>query len=45
LIERRARKLQWCATHAAELDAEVLVVHVIDALVHLGNSELAALLR
>jgi nucleotide-binding universal stress UspA family protein len=26
--EHSIRALQWCATHAAELDAEVVAVHV-----------------
>jgi nucleotide-binding universal stress UspA family protein len=38
--EHSIRAVQWCAAHAAELDAEVIAVHVIDTLVYLRNSEL-----
>jgi nucleotide-binding universal stress UspA family protein len=34
------RAVQWCAAHAAALDAEVIAVHVIDAIVYIGDSKL-----
>ena len=36
--DHSTRAVQWCADHAAALDAEVIVVHVIDAPVYLGTS-------
>ena len=38
--EQSIRAVQWCAAHAAEFDAEVVAVHVINSPVYLGNSEL-----
>jgi nucleotide-binding universal stress UspA family protein len=38
--EHSIRAVQWCAAHAAELDAEVVAVHVIDIPVYLSDSEL-----
>jgi nucleotide-binding universal stress UspA family protein len=38
--EHSIRAVQWCAAHAAEFDAEVIAVHVINSPVYLGNSEL-----
>jgi nucleotide-binding universal stress UspA family protein len=29
--EHSIRAVQWCAAHAADFDAEVVAVHVIDA--------------
>jgi nucleotide-binding universal stress UspA family protein len=34
------RAVQWCATHAAGFDAEVVAVHVIEAVVYIGDSNL-----
>jgi nucleotide-binding universal stress UspA family protein len=38
--EHSIRAVRWCAAHAAELDAEVVAVHVIDTPVYLSDSEL-----
>ncbi|HEY5170759.1 MAG TPA: universal stress protein [Acidimicrobiia bacterium] len=40
--EHSIRAVQWCAAHAAELDAEVVAVHVIDTPVYLSDIELPA---
>ena len=36
--EYSARAVQWCAAHAAALDAQVVAVHVFDAPVYLDNN-------
>jgi nucleotide-binding universal stress UspA family protein len=38
--EPSMRAVQWCATYAGPLDAEVIAVHVLDAVVYIGDSNL-----
>jgi nucleotide-binding universal stress UspA family protein len=38
--EPSIRAVQWCAAHAAALDADVIAVHVIDAPMYIGNTEM-----